>query len=338
MVPAVLLAVSLGGADGAVRAAESAPVPAPAAAVDRLAPVHAGSRILTSGGLVLEVMDPAHPQRYNRGMRFTPLAAVLGARLDGEDFLFNPVRHDPVSDHAGLAAEFDMVAPGDPDAWMPPGYLEAPAGGGFVKIGVGVLRKQKDRYSLFQQPALLEPAVTTVEWQPAGAAFRQTCAGVNGYAYELRAELTMHDSAATVEWKLSNTGKKEIVTRQYTHNFFRLGGRDTGAGCVLEFPYDLQASGLEAQQRQTGREIRFLGPVSPWVNFVVPYPADYAGPNRCTLRRADTGQFVTCETSLPGLRTAVHARAGYISPEQFVEIRLAPGAAAAWTRSYRFGR
>ncbi|MFA4943709.1 MAG: hypothetical protein WC789_03290 [Lentisphaeria bacterium] len=296
----------------------------------------AAVHVLDNGVLRVEVMDPSHPQRYNRGVRFTPVAAVLGVRQDGKEFLFYPVKHDPVADHAGLAAEFDMVAPGEPDAWMPPGYLEAKVGEGFVKIGVGVLRKERGRYSLFQQPALLAPAVTTAEWQPAGAVFRQTCAGVNGYAYELRADLTVAKNRVVVAWTLMNTGRKPVTTRQYTHNFFRLGARDTGAGCVLEFPHDFQATGLEAQQRQVGREIRFLAPIPQWVNLVVPYPPEYAGPNRCTLRRSDMHQSVTCETSMPGLRTAVHARPEYVSPEQFIRLQVAPGKCVTWTRSYEF--
>ena len=69
-------------------------------------PVHAGSRVLAAGNLVVEVMDPSDPQRYNCGVRFTPVAAVLGARLGGREFLYNPVAHNPVNDHGGLAAEF----------------------------------------------------------------------------------------------------------------------------------------------------------------------------------------------------------------------------------------
>jgi hypothetical protein len=44
-----------------------------------------------------------------------------------------------------------------------------------------------------------------------------------------------------------------------------------------------------------------------------------------------------CETSLPGLRTDIHARAGYVSPEQFIELTLAPGETRSWKRTYTFG-
>jgi hypothetical protein len=44
------------------------------------------------------------------------------------------------------------------------------------------------------------------------------------------------------------------------------------------------------------------------------------------------------ETSLPSLRTDIHARSGFISPEQFIEITLQPGESKTWKRSYTLGR
>lgn len=305
------------------------------AAMESQQPAHDGSRILVDGRMMVEVMEPGNPLRYNRGARFTPVAAVLGARLGGHDFLYNPVVHDAIDDHAGLATEFDLVAPGDPDAWMPPGYLEARVGEGYLKVGVGVLCKQADRYSLFQHPKLLTPATTTVVWHPDTADFHQVCPGTNGYAYDLRALVRVRGNEVAVEWALKNTGAKAFTTRSYSHNFFRLDDRDTGPGCALSFPYDFQAAGLEPQQEQAGREIRFMAAVPRWANMVVPWPAAYAGPNQCTLRRRDAGMAITCETSRPGMRTAIHARPGYVSPEQFIELNLVPGGGATWTRTYR---
>lgn len=326
----------LAGAGAGCRAPQRARVTSGVvAAAESLQPVDAGSRRLVAGRLVVEVMDPNDAQRYNRGVRFTPIAAVLAASLKKREFLYHPVQHDPVDDHAGLAAEFDLVAPGDPDAWLPPGYLEARVGEGYLKVGVGVLCKQADRYSLFQHPKLLATATTTVVWHPDTADFHQVCSGTNGYAYDLRAVVRVGGNQVDVEWALTNTGVRAFTTRSYSHNFFRLGDRDTGPGCELSFPYDFRATGLEPQQEQAGRVIRFMAAVPRWANIVVPWPAAYAGPNQCTLRRRDAGMAITCETSMPGMRTAVHVRPGYISPEQFIELNLAPGGGATWTRMYR---
>lgn len=298
---------------------------------------HLGSHVLTNGTLVVEVMAPNHPERYNRGVRFTPVAAVLAARFQGRDYLYSPVAHDPVTDHAGLAAEFDLCIPGGPAEHFPPGYAEAAVGDGFVKIGVGILRKQAQPYSLFQNCEAISPAQTVVEWRPHGAGFRQSCPRVNGFAYGLDAELDVGTNQVAVTWTLRNTGAKDFTTRHYTHNFLRFGDQDVGPGYALSFPYAFTASGLGPEQEQLGREIHFRRRIPTWVNAVVPYPADYTGANTCEVRSSFGGQWLRCETSLPGLRTDIHARAGYVSPEQFVELRLAPGASRTWTRAYVFG-
>lgn len=308
-------------------------------------PVFAGTaaeseRTLTNGVITVRVMDPGHPERFNRGVRFTPLAAVLGVSRDGVDYLYAPDKHDPLHDHAGLAAEFDLCIPGGPASDFPSGYAEAATGAGFLKIGVGALKKSGRPYNFFLSPELLECARTTVAWSADGARFRQDFAGETtpGYAYRLEADLSLDGPRVVVEWRLANTGQKPIVTRHYTHNFFRIGNHDVDSGYELSFPYDFKAAGLESGQSQDGRDIRFTGAIPRWINAVVPWPAGYSGPNIFTLRHAAARRSIVCETSHPGLRTDIHARTAYIAPEQFIEIAAGPGETRTWQRRYTFLR
>lgn len=291
---------------------------------------------IRSDRLIVTIMDPNDQSRYNRGVRFTPIAAVISAKLDGQNFLFCPDDHHPITDHAGLAAEFDLVTPADPASRLPSGYGEAKMGEGFLKIGVGVLRKQREPYTLFQESEIISLSKTKVHWNDNGAEFRQTSSGVNGYAYELTADLCCVDTRIIVDWSLRNTGKKTLTTRQYSHNFFRFDDRNIGQGYVLSFPYDLSVSGLKAEQRRVGREIHFVAEVPRPTNLRVDYPPNYAGPNICTLRNVNTKQSITCKTSLPGVYTAIHVRQAYVSPEQFIELHLEPGQTKTWRRSYVF--
>ena len=297
---------------------------------------HSGSHVLTNGTLVVQVMEPLHAERYNRGVRFTPLACVLSARLDGREFLFNPIEHDPLNDHAGLASEFDLCIPNGPVDHLPTGYEETKVGEGFLKIGVGVLRKQKDVYSLFQNSSVIQAATTSVSWTPTGAHFSQTSDGVNGYAYELTADLEIGTNSLAVNWSLRNTGVKPFTTRNYVHNFFRFADQAVGPGYALSFPYDFTATGLLQEQSQEGRSILFNARIPQWINAVVPYPADFAGPNTCELKSTLNGMRVVCTTSRAGLRTDIHARPTYIAPEQFIKLELAPQEKISWVRQYGF--
>ncbi|MDR1279789.1 MAG: hypothetical protein LBK99_03070 [Opitutaceae bacterium] len=313
-----------------------------------VAPVFAGAagaaataeHTLDNGVIQARVMDPNHPDRFNRGVRFTPLAAVLDVSRDGVEYLYSPEKHDPIHDHAGLAAEFDLCIPGGPPEHLPPGYEQAGVGEGFLKIGVGALKKGGKTYQFFQVPELLEAAKTVAEWSADAVFYRQEYRGAHtpGHAYRLEADLRLDGPGVVVEWRLFNTGRKPVTTRQYTHNFFRIADRDTGRGYVMSFPYDFQPRGLETGQRQEGRDICFVGAIPRWINAVVPWPEGYSGPNTLTLRHTEARRHIVCKTSLPGLRTDIHARAGYIAPEQFVEITIASGESRSWKRHYIFGK
>lgn len=295
-----------------------------------------GTRVLADGRLRIEVMDPAAPDRYNRGVRFATVAAVLRATCAGRSFLHAPLRHDPLDDHGGLASEFDLCIPGGPPERLPPGWREAPEGGGFLKIGVGVLRKHGDSYHLFHRPPLVEAAATSVVWGPSSAAFTQVCQGVDGYAYSLGAVVTVRDPEVEIAWTLANTGAKAFTTHTYAHNFLRFDDRDAGPGYELSFPYPITVSGANPEQTVGADVIRFTARIPTWVNMEVAWPAGYASANTCVLSHPEAGMSLACTTSRSGEPVAIHARAAYISPEQFVRLDLGPGASASWTRTWRF--
>jgi hypothetical protein len=307
------------------------PTASPTAPVTTLKPRHAGTRMLASKDLVVEVMDPGAANRYYTGVRFTPLAAVLRAVKGGKEYFFNPVTHNDASDHAGLASEFDLITPGGP-----PGFTEAAANGGFLKIGVGVLTKSTDQYQFWNNYPAKALAKTTTQWSTNSATFRQAVAPTGGYGYLLTAKVTLKASQLHIDWTLKNTGFKPLKTRQYTHNFFRFSEKNIGPGYVLSFPYAPQPGGLTDAQRHSGREIHFTKALANPLNATIPWPAGFTGQNAVTVRNTATGQAIECVTSIPGVNTSIHATAQHVCPEQFVEIQLPPGQAKQWRRSYTF--
>ena len=294
-------------------------------------PMHKGSRLIRSKDLIVEVMDPAHPDRYNIGQRFTPIAAVLRVEMGGEEFLFSAVEHNQQTGHAGLASEFDL-------SHEPPGHKEAKIGDGFVKVGVGVLKKDRPNYAFYLPYKVIEPAKTTVKWGKSKAEFRQVCKGAGGYSYELRAAVKVSGKTITTEWSLKNTGTKAFTTTNYVHNFFRMGDNDVGPDYVVSFPFDFKAQGLKKEQTQKGRVILFTKKIPTHINAVVNYPKGYKGPNAVTVRQTKTGQTIRATTSIPGIRVALHASKTYVCPEQFIEIKLKPGQKKTWTRTHTFGK
>lgn len=290
-------------------------------------------RVIRGDRLTVEIMDPGHPDRYHRGERFSPVANVLRVRMDGVDFLHAPEQgHDPFGENGGLAMEFDNAKFG------PPGFLEARMGEGFVKVGVGVLRKADELYHYGRRQEVIEPALTTVDWRDDGADFRQTCAGTNGYAYKLGAIVRIGGNALEIVYRLVNTGTKRFATRQYAHNYFKLGLARMDGGLEVEFPFDFDPVGLDEGQgqRQEGRTLLFPPQRAEFSNVTVPILYHYWGENALLARHRPTGRAIVAATSLLGPHVFVHLRPDYVSPEQFVVLRLLPGESAEWRRRYVF--
>jgi len=292
------------------------------------------THLLRSSSLRVEVMDPTHPDRYNRGVRFCSVANVLRVAMQGHDFLFSPVTHDPLAENGGLCSEFDIgtTAP-------PPGFSEASTGEGFLKIGVGVLRKEISEYDFFHPYELIRPAQTRATWSDHSARFEQSCAGVNGYAYRLEAEIMVEGNAVEVKYSLTNSGKKPFTTEQYAHNFFSFDGAAIGPDYIVQFPYDFSVTGMQPWQEKAGKEIEFTGPFPAQVdalNLNVLPPVDNLEPNTITVFNRAKGMSVLASVTRPSLRIAVHASPRYLCPEQFVLINLQPGESQKWVRRYEF--
>ena len=298
-------------------------------------PIHHAAHLLRSESLSIEVMDPVDPERYNRGVRFSPVANVLRACVEGRNFLYSPVEHEPQTENGGLAMEFDITTVGNP----PPGFAEAAMGDGFLKVGVGVLRKETEQYNFFKAYEPLALARTAAQWARDTARFKQTCPGVNGYAYKLEANVSAKANAAEVRCVLTNIGQKPLSTEQYSHNYFLFDDAPVGPNYLLQFPFDFDVTGLQPDQRRDGRVIDFAKPFSPGVgsvNAVVIPPAGYQGPNELTVTNPAKGMKCRASASLPIARIAVHATPAYLCPEMFVRIALQPGESREWTRRYEF--
>jgi hypothetical protein len=151
-------------------------------AADDPLPVHAGTRILRSGGLVVEVGDPDSPDcRWNQGLRFSPVANIIQVTLNGLEFCYAPVNGGSLGYVGGLPMEFDIGQESfQPD---PPGYNEGSNNSPFLKVGVGILRRNSSAYNFSSNYPIVELAQITSTWHRDRANFIQTLSGTaNGYS------------------------------------------------------------------------------------------------------------------------------------------------------------
>ncbi len=315
--------------------------------------VHSGTRILHSGSLVVEVGDPESAEcLWNKGLRFSPVANVLRAQLHGQEFLYSPLGGGALAYLGGLPMEFDIGQEAfQPD---PPGYNEGKSGDPFLKIGVGILRRDGGAYNFSANYPVVERAHTTVTWQQDRAHFVQTLAGnANGYSCYLEEDMIVKNDRLILNYLLRNTGTKPFTTEQYLHDFLCFSARSVGPNVRLSFPYDFTANPAVAPWQPAGRvrsimvaaaavyarianSIEFLDKASGVPKIWIYKPNGYVGSELCAVEHAETQQRVVIETSIPAAYVGIWTTDYQVSPEQFLQVTLAPGEEARFTRTYTF--
>jgi hypothetical protein len=218
------------------------------------------------------------------------------------------------------------------------GFDEAEIGDWFHKIGVGLLKKDDNQY-LFSKNYEIKPAEFTVITELDRILINCSSESVNGYSYVLKKEIELYESKFRIKYYLQNTGEKEIVTNEYSHNFIAINKDRIGNNYVLKFPFQLKPERFEETVNSERKvdigqnEIKFKG--TPKEQF---FFSNLSGSE--TIDAAweiinlsakvgirETGNFQTNKVNLWGWKHV-------ISPELFVDLHIKPGQSAEWSRTY----
>ena len=220
----------------------------------------------------------------------------------------------------------------------PLGFNETAIGGWFHKIGIGLLKKENEQY-LFHKKYAVKPAKFSVSTEANAVIIHCTSEAVNGYSYKLTKEIKLYSSSFTIKYTLHNTGEKEIVTDEYTHNFMAINKASIGQNYELSFPFQLKPALFEEtvnteQKVAIGdQKIKFKDtPKEPF------FFSNLSGGNqvhaewkltdlKTNIGIRETGNFQTNKINLWGWGHV-------ISPELFFKINIKAGKSLEWTRTF----
>jgi len=292
---------------------------------------------LSNGDVDALVFLPDAQHGYYRSSRFDWSGVVGCAEYKGHTFWgewfshYDPYLNDSIT---GPVEEFRSS-----DGGL--GYAAAAPGGLFVKIGVGVLRRETDAaYEFGHRYPLVDGGRWTVKAKTRSIVFTQRLQSATGVAYQYTKVLKLdrHGAVLTLDHKLKNLGTKPLVTDVYDHDFFMLDGQPTGPNMQVSFPFKPQPdTPLEPAATAEGNKIIYnqeLAPKQTVAAYLTGYSTsltDYA------IRVEDTKkQFGVEQTGdSPIAKFYLWSIRSTISPEAYIHLNIAPGQTGTWAIHYR---
>src|SRR5688572_10720670 len=140
-----------------------------------------------------------------------------------------------------ISADFTaMVGPAEEFGAL--GYNDVPAGGLFVKPGVGVLKRDEMNYNHSRPYAIANGGRWDVKTSRDSVEFTHTLDEPSigfGYVYTKVVRLTPGKPQMTISHILKNSGSKPIVTNVYNHNFTTIDKQPPGPDVENTVPWQM---------------------------------------------------------------------------------------------------
>jgi hypothetical protein len=306
-------------------------------------PLDAPSVHISNGLLDAKVylIDPANG--FYRGTRFDQ-SGVIGSLTLGQQNFYGPW-FDRISSQVmdfaftpdGIVGGPDSAISGPVDEFAPVDFEEAPPGGTFVKIGVGLLRKPDakpyDHYRIYD---IADAGKRQVRTTGTSVAFVQEIAGSIRYTKTLR--LVPGRPEMRIEHVLTNIGAKAIATSVYDHNFLTLSPGNADIAVTLPFTIVPDKMPDTSLVRIDGKTFAYLRPLTDnqSVSFHITgfgntsRDYDFSVANR----RSGAGVRITADQALTKLN--IWSIRSVMAVEPYIDIELPPGATKRWTYTYRY--
>jgi hypothetical protein len=244
----------------------------------------------------------------------------------------------PVSATAGPAEEYQT----DGKAL---GYEEAKAGGTFIKIGIGVLRKPagETKYDHYRNYEIVDPGKWTVHTGPTSVEFVQELSDPSthyGYRYTKVVRLTEGKAQLVIEHTFQNTGSRPIRSSMYNHNFLVFDGRAPGPDLVTKTAYKIDGSHPPEKGigEIRGNELRYLKTLEKEERLTAVLGGFGSSPSDFDFRveQRGTGAGVRIRGDHALANASVWSIRSVYALEPFVAFETQPGGESKWTFTYDY--
>lgn len=290
--------------------------------------------VLANDLVQMKVYLPDSVKGFYRATRFDWSGVIGSVTYKGHEYFgYWKKTHDPTF-HEDLAGPVEgFIEPGL-------GYADAAPGGGFIRIGVGILEKPDESvYGWTKTYHILDHGKWEVTHGEDWITFVHEVASDFGYSYEYRKTIRLKKDGFSIEHELQNTGEKAIATDQFNHNFFMIDAEKSGPAFQISFPYAISTENdLKGLLEISGNDLRFLKELTDGnsVFLVLSGYSQDAADHQVTVVNRKSGAGVTFTVDKPLYRMAFWACESTLSPENFIWISVEPGETERWTSDYTF--
>jgi hypothetical protein len=319
----------------------------------RLAGADYPSAEISNGQIQVKLYLPNAKLGYYRGTRFDWSGEIISLKYHGHEYYgpwFNsvdPKVHDyrfagpeiiasPCSAASGPVEEFQTNG-------TALGFDEAKVGGTFIKIGVGVLRKDSPHYDYVKQYEIVDPGKWTVKRSHDSVEFTQELTDPSsgyGYLYTKTVRLVEGKPEMVLEHTLKNTGRRAIRSRVYDHNFLVLDHQPPGPDFKIELPFKIQPIQNPNPELAEirGNQVVYLRALKDEEVEQIPMSGFSDSPKdnqfRIENRKVGAGMLIT------GNRPLVHLNLwsirAVLAMEPFIEMNIEPGKEFTWKITYHY--
>ena len=308
---------------------------------------------ITNGELRAKIYLPNARQGYYRGTRFDWSGVIAALEYKGHNYYgpwFSRIDsrvHDYQYEGGEIVASTCSGTLGPVDEFQTNhsalGFDEAKVGGTFIKIGVGVLRKDSGEYDFVKQYEIVDAGKWTVKTHRDSVEFTQELTDPTtgyGYIYRKTVRLVAGKPEMVLEHSLKNTGRRVIHTRVYNHNFLVLDHQPPGPDFSLTLPFQIHSPQPPNKDLAEirGNQFVYLQTLANRDVVFAPLSGFSESPQdneiRIENRRVGAGMLIRGNRPLSYMN--LWSIRSVLAVEPFIAMTIEPGSEFNWEVSYQY--
>jgi hypothetical protein len=292
---------------------------------------------LSNRQLDIEIILPDEVNGYYRGSRFDWSGMISKIQFQNHQFIEPWIApHNSTNPEHGIGTAEEFCEP--------LGYEVAKPGRTFVKLGVGILEKPDNKdYWFNTEYKIIKQGRWNVSSTKTRIIFEQTLESDTGFAcyYTKKISIGKTSPGFLISHVLENTGRKNITTSHYCHNFSQIDKTPVGKNYVVKFPFDvtnLDHELFEPIAETKGKEIGFLKNIEQGKCIFSNLTGfdNKVGSNQFAIENTKSGAGLKFQADRSVAWAKLYATPSTICPELGISINLKPNQQFSWENQYGF--